>query len=188
MRIPSIATFALTLCLWFSPALGVATKPGDYYVTVDQTEERLGPSQQAKSTNTLFKRQKVTVVELKGGWARVSKYYDGKVEGVKGQVARWVAASVLSAQMPAEEKVPNANSALGQALKDSDNFARHHAAFIKGAQALIDSGRCKLQDFKDNGGWSKSSNHPGNVYFAYCGGMRRENRLYLDVATGRTYQ
>jgi len=46
----------------------------------------------------------------------------------------------------------------------------------------------QLQDFKDNGGFSKSTNHPGSVYFVYCGGMRRENRQYLDASTGRTFQ
>jgi hypothetical protein len=189
MQIPHFSSLVLASSLLLcSPAFAAATKPGDHYVTVDQTDERIGPSAKAKSTNTLFKRQKVTVLELEGGWARVSEYYDGTVEGVKGRVARWVAASVLSPQMPAEDKVPGGGSALGQALKDSDNFARHHAAFMKGSQSLIDSGRCKVQDFKDNGGWSKSTNHAGEVYFAYCGGMRRENRFYLDVKSGRTFQ
>jgi len=145
MRIPSLVGFTLLLLLLILPAFGAASKPGDYYVAVDQTEERLGPSPQAKSTNTLFKRQKVTVMELKAGWARVSRYYDGNVEGVKGQVARWIPADVLSSTVPPEEKVSGGTSALGQALKDSDNFGRYHTAFLKGAQSLIDSGRCSCR-------------------------------------------
>lgn len=171
-----------------TPTFGAATAPGDYYVMADQVEERLGPSPKAKSTNTLYKRQKVTVLEVQSGWARVSKYYDGQVEGTKGQVARWVRGSDLSPRRPADEKVAGVDTPLGRALKDSDNFAKHHAMFLRASQKLLDSRMCKLEDFRDNGGWMKSTNHAGSVYFAYCGGMTRSNRLYLDAATGLTFR
>ena len=45
-------------CLRLPPAFSVTTEPGDYYMTVDQTDERLGPDGAEKSTDTLFKRQK----------------------------------------------------------------------------------------------------------------------------------
>lgn len=40
---------------------------------------------------TTYKRQKVDVFEIKYGWTRISRYYDGGVEGVAGNVARFVA-------------------------------------------------------------------------------------------------
>ncbi|MEJ7931628.1 hypothetical protein WG922_16775 [Ramlibacter sp. AN1015] len=176
--------------LWAAASVtsAAATKPGDYYVSLEQVPERLAPSESGKSTNTLYKRQKVSVEEVKGGWARVSRYYDGRVEGLSGQVARWVPASSLSPTRPPDDNVAGGGTPLGQALKDSDQFGKHSATFLKASQALIDSGRCKLQDFKDNGGWSKSTQKGAGVYFTYCGGMHRNNRWYLDVSTGRTFQ
>ena len=187
LRIASLVTFIAAYSV-VSTALGAANGPGDYYVTAEQVQERLGPSPNARSTNTLAKRQKVTVFEVKSGWARVSKHYDGEVEGVKGQVARWVPAKDLSQQRPSEEKVAAPDSPLRRALKDSDDFAKHHTAFLDASKKLVDSGTCSLQDFESNGGWMKSTNQAGAVYFVYCGGLHRSNRLYLDVATGRTFR
>jgi hypothetical protein len=180
----ALVSFVLMSAAGAAPVTG----PGDYYVTADHVDERLGPSSKAKSTNTLFKRQKVTVFEVRSGWARVSKYYDGGAELMSGQVARWVAVKDLSSVRPADEKANGADPALFKALKDSDDFALYRVAFMGGSQKLIEAGTCKLRDFNDNGGWSKSTNHGGAVYFTYCGGNRRENRLYLDASTGRTFR
>jgi hypothetical protein len=35
----------------------------------------------------------------------------------------------------------------------------------------------------------KSTSHKGSpVYFTYCGGMRVQNRLYLNAATGEVFK
>ena len=35
----------------------------------------------------------------------------------------------------------------------------------------------------------KSTSHKGGpVYFTYCGGMRVQNRLYLNAATGEVFK
>lgn len=171
-----------------SSAFAAATTPGPHYVTTEITQALLAPESGAKSTNVYRVRQKVDVFEIKGGWARVSKYYDGTPEGVSGQVARWVATKDLSVTRPADEKVSATEPPVAVALVDSDDFARHRAAFIKAAQTLIDERTCTMRDFKDGGGWMKSTNHSGPVYFAYCGGMHKSNRLYLNVGTGKVFR
>lgn len=181
-----IGTLLLALAI---SAQAVATKPGDYYVTSDETNERLSPNKTGRVTNTLFKRQKVTVLELKDGWARVSKYYDGKVEGMQGQVARWVEAGALSTDRPADEKVDGVDRALGDALKESDNFGQYKKVFIEASRKLVAERTCSLTGFKSAGGWMKSTQYPSNtVYFVYCGGTAKNNRLYLDVNTLNTFR
>lgn len=163
--------------------------PGTYYVTAETTDERLAPAANAKSTNVLRKRQAVQVLEVKGQWARVTKFYDGQVEGVSGQVARWIAVKDLSATRPADEAAKSDEPEIAKLLTDSDDFARHRQAFIKASQELVERKQCTLQDFKAGGGWSKSTNFAGKpVYFAYCGGMSKGNRLYLNVATGEVFR
>jgi hypothetical protein len=171
-----------------SPAFAAATTTGPHYVIAETTQVLLAPESGAKSTNVYRVRQKVDVLEIKGGWARVSKYYDGTPEGVSGQVARWVATKDLSVSRPADEKVGAKEPPVAAALVDSDDFARHRVAFIKAAQTLIDERTCNMQDFKDGGGWMKSTNHSGPVYFAYCGGMHKSNRLYLNAGTGKVFK
>lgn len=40
----------------------------------------------------------------------MSRYYDGGVEGLSGDVARWVFTKYLSTNRPVEEKLANVNS------------------------------------------------------------------------------
>lgn len=57
------------------------------------------------------------------------------------------------------------------------------------AQELIAAGTCKASDFQEMGGWVKSSDRGSKpVYFTYCGGMRIQNRLYLNAATGEIFR
>jgi len=75
-------------------------KVGDYIIKVNNTRVRLEPSYTGEITNTLHKGTKVYVYEFKSGWARVSKWYSGSVEGVVGDqmtglVARWVPARLV---------------------------------------------------------------------------------------------
>lgn len=68
---------------------------GKVYVTADRLNVRLSPSPSGKVTNVLDRGQGLDVLEVKNGWARISRYYDGSIEGVRGEVARWVAARHL---------------------------------------------------------------------------------------------
>ena len=77
---------------------------GVNYVTVAVLEERLSPSPKGTITNRIYRGQKLDVYEVKNGWARVSKYYDGAIEGKSGKVARWVDVKGLSAH-PQQKKM-----------------------------------------------------------------------------------
>lgn len=184
--------FTLVICLAFLTAtLAHAAEKSsrDYYVISDNLNVRLAPDKDGKVTNTLYKRQKVEVFEFKEGWARISRYYNGSVEGVSGEVARWVSARYISTNRPAEEKLASSDSPVANAIKSSDDISKYQSVFISISEQLIKTGTCSLDDFKEMGGWLKSTNHkPRPVYFTYCGGMTKSNRIYLDVATGSTFR
>ena len=169
-------------------ASGAADGPGQYFVSADSLKERLGPSTDASVTNTIYKGQAVEVLEVKDGWARVSKYYDGAAEGKSGQVARWVSAQYLGRERPAPIAAA-ADNKLEQAIKGSDDFAKFRVGFVNGSQELINSRRCTLADFAEMGGWMRSTNHkPKPVYFTYCGGMTLANKVYLNAQTGEIFK
>jgi hypothetical protein len=184
----TLRTTSVVLLSMQSTSMAAAVSPGPHYVVVESTHERLSPDPKGKSTNVIRTPQKVDVYEIKNGFARVSPLYDGAVEGVSGQVARWVVAKDLSGTRPAAEKVAAGEPSVTKVLLNSDDFARHRAAFIKASQTLLDDRSCTLKDFSENGGWLKSTNQGKGVYFTYCGGDMKSNRLYLNVATGRVYR
>ena len=77
----------------------------------------------------------------------------------------------------------SARKLLYDAVKNSDDYDKHGLLFQKKAQELVDSGRCDWSEFKENGGWIRSSDNPG-FYFTFCGGLHRTNRVYLYPKTG----
>ena len=81
MKKLSILLFAMAFT---PPAFAEAFKTGSYFVKETVLEERLTPNQKGKVKNKIYRLQKVDVLEVKGDWARVSKYYDGEAEGEIG--------------------------------------------------------------------------------------------------------
>jgi uncharacterized protein YgiM (DUF1202 family) len=136
-----------------SIAYAATTKAGEYYVTADRLNVRLAPNKTGKITNTLYKREKVEVIEISSGWARISRYYDGSLEGLPDMVARWVFAKYLSSSRPSAKKEVKANSLIARAIKSSDDFLKHREVFISASEKLVNSGKCSLADFKEMGGW-----------------------------------
>jgi hypothetical protein len=68
-------------------------------------------------------------------------------------------------------------------VKGSDDYNLYKKIFASSAKKLIKSGKCDANDFAEMGGWIKSSNYLVKpIYFTYCGGMRNENKLYLNRA------
>lgn len=162
--------------------------PSTYYVNTRSLKERLSPSLKGKVTNVIYSGQKVEVYENVDGWARVSKYYDGAVEGVSGQVARWVSLQHLSTTRPAEP-ITAVNSAVGEAIKKSDDYDLYQKVFEAATQQLIDSKQCNLEELKEYGGWVRSATQkPKLIFFTYCGGSHRDNRIYLDAETGSVFR
>jgi hypothetical protein len=159
----------------------IKSKKNIYYVISNKLNVRLGANKTSLITNILYKGQKLKVFEIKNGWARISHYYDGKVEGTSGNIARWVFTKYLSIRCPPKKKI-NITSSIINVLKSSDDFEKHQKVFISASENLIYSGRCTLKDFKNMGGWLKSNND--HRYFTYCGKLRIENKIYLNTLTG----
>lgn len=177
-------TLAIMVLLLSGNVLAEAISPGDYYVSANRLSVRLAPNSNAPITNTLNRKQKVQVFEVNNGWARVSKYYNGVVEGSSGQFARWVSAPYLSSSKPTDNY--SSNTPLEKAIKGSDNYSLYRENFINLSQQLIDKGRCSIADYKEMGGWSRSSNHkPKPIYFTYCGGFSKNNKVYINAEKGK---
>lgn len=175
--------FALIWLVLSGDLAAEATSIGDYFVSANRLSVRLGPSPEASITSTFNRKQKVEVFEIKNGWARVSRYYDGTVEGKSGEVARWVSAKYLSSDKP-KDAFSN-NTPLENSIKSSDNYAQYRNNFIKLSKKLIDKGRCSISDYKEMGGWLRSSSHkPKPIYFTYCGGFSNHNKVYINAKTG----
>lgn len=164
--------------------LASALSTGKNYVISDSTCERLAPSIKGEKTNTLYKGQVVDTYEVNNGWARVSEYYNGKWEGKNKRVARWVLAKDIS-ENKAVEKTVSINSPVAKAIKGSDDFSKYSKKMIEVSENLVKSGQCSIKDFEDMGGWMSSTNRGKGVYFTYCGGMNSNNKVYLNIITGK---
>jgi uncharacterized protein YgiM (DUF1202 family) len=171
-----------------STAFAEARSPGGFVVTADSLNVRLAANETGKVTDKLFQREKVEVFEVRNGWARVSEYYDEDVSGISTKVARWVFATHLSAQRPANMKVI-ASAPIVEAIKSSDDLVMHQDTFVWVSDKLVKAGECKLSDFEDIGGWWRSVDHkPRPVYYTYCGGAVNNHRVYVNTATGETFR
>jgi hypothetical protein len=153
-------------------AFAQATKLGTYYVMEDVLEERLAPRSKGIVTNRIYRGQKVEVFELKNGWARVSRYYDGSVEGQSGQVARWVLAAALSTKQPDERKqpdVPNDPRIAKDAFPKAGQGGlteQDIRILYKGAMKNLNSGKCVRVEYGDK------STSKANTYYINCGGLK----------------
>lgn len=80
-------------------------------------------------------------------------------------------------------------SGIEELVAGSDDFEQYTTAFAEAAQSLIAQRRCTERDFRDMGGWVKSTSHSSQpIYFTYCGGATVANRLYLNAATGEVFR
>lgn len=176
------------------------------WVTSERLNRRTCASESCGVVGRLFFREGVTVHEEHGGWARISQLYEASCVGgrseyvdmgnaacddangiVDGQLAEWVSLEYLSETRPPD---PSADaSGIEELVAGSDDFARYRTTFAIAAQSLIAQRRCTERDFRDMGGWVKSTRH-GNqtVYFTYCGGATVANRLYLNADTGDVFR
>ena len=174
----------------------------DSWVTADNLYRQTCPAPTCGIVGVLKFRERATVLEEKDGWARITKYYDAScVNGISqyvdrgnkkcvasngisnGEFAEWVPAKYIS---PTRSADPAATASASYSLvKGSDDFRIYKDKFAKAANQLITSGKCSAGDFREMGGWIKSSNHRSEpIYFTYCGGMRSRNKVYLNAATG----
>lgn len=111
----STSEYEVKKITYISRTNSIPTEIGKYYVTARKLNVRLSPEIDGKITNKLDINQLVEIFELKNNWARISNYYNGDVEGVYGNVARWVHGKYLSKNKPqisqsTTEKVQYSNS------------------------------------------------------------------------------
>jgi len=198
-----------------STALATTKSAGDFVVTAGTLNVRLAPNTSGKARGKLHRGQVVEVLEVKQGWARISRYYNGVSEGLSGTVAHWVFASHLTALTPAKDRSartpaevqskkpppedkpamppPGENivvsASIVEAIKSSDDLPKYQTTFAWVSAKLVDSGTCKVSDFRDIGGWWRSADHkPRPVYYTYCGGGSNSDRIYMDTTTGETFR
>ena len=177
-----------------------------YWVTSERLNRRTCPSESCGIVGQFFFREGIMILERRDGWVRVTKPYsawcvDGRSEYVDsgnancdsangimdGQFAEWVSAEYLSDARPPDPTVDA--SGIEELVIESDDFARYRTAFAEAAQSLILQRRCTEQDFREMGGWVKSSSHRNQpIYFTYCGGATVANRLYLNADTGEVFR
>lgn len=196
----------LLLCFAIVLVAGSAMAETDMWVTADRLSRRTCPDTKCGVVGQLFFREKATILEQRNGWARISKYYDASCRNglseyvdsgnascdpangiTDGQFAEWVAIAHLASERPPDPA--KGASGLAALVGGSDDYRIYKEAFVAAASKLISSGECKEADFKEMGGWMKSTTHRDRpVYFTYCGGMHVRNRIYLDAASGRTFR
>ena len=173
-----IAVLALALILTPAHLLADASTPGSYYVTAGTLNVRLAPSPKAKTTNKLYRQQRVDVFELKNGWARVSKFYDGRVESLRGQVARWVSAKHLSTNRPADlaqPKLKEDSRITGLPTVGEHGLTERDVRILhRGAKHFVDSGKCQKVEYGDK------STSKRNTYYVNCGEPR--NRFFTPAS------
>lgn len=176
------------------------------WVTTDRLNRRTCPATTCGIVGSLMFREHATIYEEANGWARVSEYYDAYCQNglsqyvdsgnaaciesngiANGLFAEWVAMKYLSEVRPPD---PSAGATGKYSLvSGSDDYRKYKDVFAKTATDLINSGQCTESDFKNMGGWLKSTSHRDSpVYFTYCGEMRIQNRIYLNAATGEVFK
>lgn len=151
----------------------------EYYVIERQVSAYNKPDHNALVVDTIYKGEKVVVLEKSNGWYRISDYLvyeDGGEE-----TAEWLDAKGLSDAEPVIKEQERLEILDGY-LQKSDDLKDNLEIFRNKTQLLLDDNTCELEDFTELGGWVRSVTYKQrNVYFIYCGGLEQENKIYLDV-------
>lgn len=157
----------------------------EYYVIERQIGVHNKPSHKALVVDTLYKGERVTVLEKTDGWYRISDYLVYKEGGE--ETAEWLEAKGLSDAEPVIKEQERIEILDGY-LQKSDDLSVHREVFRNNTQKLLDDKICDPDDFEELGGWVRSVTYKKrNVYFLYCGGLEQENKIYLDVDNGEIF-
>ena len=85
---------------------------------------------------------------------------------------------------PAESEI-----GLAKVIGDSDDFQIYRDVFLKAAIRLIDQGVCEEKDFKEVAGFTKSTIYRDQpIYFTYCGGLLKRNKVHLNVQNEKIFR
>ena len=157
----------------------------EYYVTERRINVYNKPEHQALVVDSLYKGEKVSVLEKVDGWFRLSDYIVYEEGGE--ETAEWVDSKGLSDAEPVIKEHERLEILDGY-LQKSDDLKTHLDMFRNKTQQLLDDETCDPSDFEELGGWVRSVTYKTrNVYFIYCGGLEQENKIYLDVDKGEIF-
>lgn len=157
----------------------------EYYVIDRQLSVYNKPNHNALVVDTLYKGEKVAVLEKTSCWYRISDYLVYKEGGE--ETAEWLDANGLSDAEPVIQEQERLEILDGY-LQKSDDLVVHLDMFRNKTQKLLDDKTCDPNDFEELGGWIRSVTYKGrNVYFVYCGGLEQVNKIYLDVDSGEIF-
>ena len=157
----------------------------EYYVTERRINVYNKPERQALIVDSLYKGEKVSVLEKADGWFRLSEYIVYEEGGE--ETAEWVDSKGLSDAEPVIKEQERLEILDGY-LQKSDDLKTHLDMFRNKTQQLLDDETCDPSDFEELGGWVRSVTYKKrNVYFIYCGGLEQENKIYLDVDKGEIF-
>ena len=179
----------------------------DLFKPKSEVYRRTCPSTKCGAVGVLFYPQEAEIFELRDGWVRITEPYDGKCkEGVSslidvgnqkcepengiidGQIVEWADATEgIDVRPP---KFVPIQAPIQDLVAKSDDFSQYGDAFVAAAKSLIADGKCTEGDFREAGGWIKSTTTYARepVYFTYCGGWTVENRIYLNAKSGRIFR
>lgn len=169
------------------PILDLSALPEqtDFYVSERKIAVFDAPDVDALIKDYLYKGDHIEILEKSNGLGRISDYivlHEGGPE-----MAEWVEMSKLSEDeviISADEHV----EILDSYLVKSDDLKTYRKPFRVAIDSLIENGTCEPGDFEELGGWVKSVKYSSrNVYFIYCGGLKLENKIYLDADTGEIF-
>ncbi len=154
----------------------------DYYVDADKLAIREATDKEAFVKRYLYRGEKVSLLEKKDGWGRVSAYFVYEQGGP--EVAEWINLDGLDEKAPVitpEER----KKTIQNYIAGSDDLVQFEEIFLDKTNELLNDGSCSPADFEELGGWVKSTKYTSrDVYFIYCGGLKLADKIYLDVRTG----
>ena len=76
-----------------------------------------------------------------------------------------------------------------KAISGSDDYEKYKSNFIKATMQLVQSKKCSITELKKMGGWTKSQSYKKEpIYFTYCGGMSKNNKVHINAQTCQIYK
>ena len=185
-----------------------------HYVNTKTLKVRLEPTSKSPHLYSVYKGHKVKVYEVKNSWARISEYskiaqwvhedyltklketkvekkiekptvvVEKKIEEIKKEEIKPIVKEP-EPQIIIEEGI-SLEAVLLDTIAKSDDFKRYESTFTSVSQRLFKDGTCQLKDFKRSNGWMEISD--GELYFIYCGKIKKQNKIFLNVTTGETFK
>ncbi len=130
--------------------------------------------------DVLYKGEEVDTYEEESSYTRITPYI--VLEEGGQEIANWVNSNKLSDTKPTISD-QDTDELIESLIGGSDDYKSYKEVMHKITEQLIDSGRCKHEEFIELDGWMRSINYPNReVYFVYCGGLNVNNKVYLDVS------